>query len=279
MAASKSGSKKSGSSKSPSAQSASPKGGAAGKSKGSQSSSGEQSLSKHPIGKILVEQMRDLLFAEKALIAALPKMSKKATNDALVEAIDGHLEETHGHVERLEEAFELLGLKAKAQTCPAIQGIVEEAKELMDEMNEDENQLDAAICTGGRKAEHYEIGSYGTIIEFAKSLGFDDVADLLQQTLDEEIAADEKLHDLAAEIAAAAGPFEGASAGHSSSGAGGKSPRGSGSGGGRFDREVEAKPRGGAGFARSGAGRGNGSDSSAGTGNGGEGRRSEDDNE
>jgi ferritin-like metal-binding protein YciE len=144
----------------------------------------------------LVDEIRDLYNAEKQLTKALPKLAKSATSDELREAFESHLEETEGHVTRLEQVFELLDEKPRGKHCAGIAGIIEEGSELMQEDMEDA-VMDACLIAAGQKAEHYEIGSYGTCIAWAEALNLTEVAQVLQETLAEEKAADEKLTALA----------------------------------------------------------------------------------
>ena len=145
---------------------------------------------------LYVGELRDLYNAEKQLIRALPKMAKKASDDQLRQAFETHVEETKGHVDRLEQIFEKLGRKAGGKTCKAMQGIVEEGKEMMEEAEEPE-VLDAALIAAAQRAEHYEIAGYGTVRTYAKLLGDDQAAKILQKTLDEEGETDKKLSQLA----------------------------------------------------------------------------------
>jgi ferritin-like metal-binding protein YciE len=141
---------------------------------------------------MLIDEIRDLYHAEKQLIKALPKMAKAATHDDLREAIESHLEETREQVTRLEEIFAAMGEKVRAKPCPGMAGIIEEGSEHLQE--EDKGAvLDAAIIASAQRAEHYEIGAYGTCAAWARLLGFDEVVSLLEQTLEEEKAADKKL--------------------------------------------------------------------------------------
>jgi len=144
----------------------------------------------------LVEEIRDLYNAEKQLIKALPKMAKASTNDELREAFESHLEETEGQVTRLERVFELLDEKPRGKHCAGMAGIIEEGNEKLQEDMED-SVLDACIIKSAQSAEHYEIGSYGTAIAWAEALGLSEVAEILQETLAEEKATDEKLTALA----------------------------------------------------------------------------------
>ncbi len=145
---------------------------------------------------VLNESVRDLYSAETQLVKALPKMAKAASDPALKAAFTGHLQETRTQVERLEQVCELLGVKAKGKTCHAMKGLIEEGAEIIGEKGEPAAK-DAALIGAAQKVEHYEIAGYGTARTFASILGEDDVAALLQATLDEEGAADEKLTGIA----------------------------------------------------------------------------------
>jgi ferritin-like metal-binding protein YciE len=143
-----------------------------------------------------IEEMRDLYNAESQLVKALPKMAKKASNPELREAFENHLEETRNHVERLEEIFSRLGKKPTGKTCQAMKGLIEEGSELMQEEGSD-SVIDAGIISAAQKVEHYEIAGYGTVRTWASILGEEEAEDLLQETLDEEGAADETLTEVA----------------------------------------------------------------------------------
>jgi len=143
-----------------------------------------------------VEQLRDTYDAEKQLIKALPKLAKAATSAELRSAFETHLEETRGHVERLEQVFESLEEKVKGKHCDGIAGIIEEGKSIMEE-DFDEAAMDACLIAAGQRAEHYEMAAYGTLVAWARAMGHTEAADLLQETLDEEKAADEKLTTIA----------------------------------------------------------------------------------
>jgi len=145
---------------------------------------------------LFVDQLKDIYWAEKALTKALPKMVKNATTDELVEALKAHLEETKNHVIRLEQVFEAIGEKAVAKKCLAMEGLINEAQEIM-ESTETGVVRDAGIISAGQKVEHYEIATYGTLCTFAKTLGEDKAASLLAETLHEEKKADEKLSEIA----------------------------------------------------------------------------------
>jgi len=143
-----------------------------------------------------VEELRDTYDAEKQLIKALPKLAKAATSAELRSAFETHLEETRGHVERLEQVFESLEEKVKGKHCDGIAGIIEEGKSIMEE-DFDEAAMDACLIAAGQRAEHYEMAAYGTLVAWARAMGHTEAADLLQETLDEEKAADEKLTTIA----------------------------------------------------------------------------------
>ena len=144
----------------------------------------------------LVEEIKDLYNAEKQLVKALPKMAKGASSDELREAFESHLEETEGQVARLERVFELLDEKPRGKHCAGMAGIIEEGSEKLQEDMED-SVLDANLIASAQKVEHYEISAYGTAIAWAEALELSDVAQVLQETLEEEKAADEKLTALA----------------------------------------------------------------------------------
>jgi ferritin-like metal-binding protein YciE len=145
---------------------------------------------------LFVHQLQDIYYAEKQLVKALPKMADKATDAQLKQGFLTHLDETKIHVQRLEQVFQMHGVEAKAVDCPAIDGIIEEAEEVAGEV-EDKSVLDAALINAAQAAEHYEITRYGSLIAWAKQLGRNDCAMVLQKTLDEEKATDKKLTTLA----------------------------------------------------------------------------------
>jgi len=145
---------------------------------------------------LLVDQLKDLYSAENQLVKALPKMAKVASSDELREGFETHLEETEGQVERLEQIAERMEISLRGKKCAAMEGLVEEAKELISE-KPDENVLDAGLIAAAQKVEHYEIASYGCARTWAQQLGLEDVAELLEETLEEEKATDQKLNDLA----------------------------------------------------------------------------------
>ena len=145
-----------------------------------------------------MDELRDLYDAERQLTKALPKLAKASSNPELRTAFETHLEETRGHVDRLAEVFSSLDEKVRGKHCDGIAGIIEEGKSIMEE-DFDESTMDACLIAAGQRAEHYEMAAYGTLVAWARVMGHDEAASLLQQTLDEEKAADEKLSLLAEE--------------------------------------------------------------------------------
>jgi ferritin-like metal-binding protein YciE len=145
---------------------------------------------------LFIDELRDIYWAEKALVKAIPKMIKNATSQDLTDALQDHLEVTKCHVERCEKVFEMLGKPARAKKCEAMEGLTKEAEEIMNS-TEDGVVRDAGIISAAQKVEHYEIATYGTLCAFAKTLGKNDIADLLEQTLREEKEANNTLTDIA----------------------------------------------------------------------------------
>ncbi len=145
---------------------------------------------------LFVHQLKDIYYAENQILKALPKMIDKATSLELKKGFEDHLSQTHGHIERLKQVFTLHGVEISSTKCPAINGILEEADEVSSEV-ENKNVLDAALIASAQAVEHYEITRYGTLVAWAKQLGKPDCAKLFQMNLDEELAADHKLSDLA----------------------------------------------------------------------------------
>ena len=143
-----------------------------------------------------LDELRDSYDAEKQLTKALPKLAKAASNPKLRQAFEAHLEETQGHVQRLEQVFESLDEKVRGKHCDGIAGIIEEGKSIMEE-EFDDSAMDACLIAAGQRAEHYEMAAYGTLVAWAQAMGHTEAAGLLQQTLDEEKAADSKLSSLA----------------------------------------------------------------------------------
>ena len=152
----------------------------------------------NPVQELLVDQLKDLFSAENQLVKALPKMAKNATNEQLRIAFERHLEETRGHVARLEQIADELDVSLRGKKCKGMEGLIEEGKEAIEEFEDD--VLDAAMIGAAQKVEHYEIAGYGTARTHANLLGLTKVARLLQQTLDEEGRTDKKLTMLAERV-------------------------------------------------------------------------------
>ena len=144
-----------------------------------------------------VDQLKDIYWAEKKLVKTLPKLSEAATSEQLKNAFQNHLVETKSHVSRLEDVFSILGVPAHAVKCPAMAGIVDEGEDIIDETDSGTAQRDVGLIFAGQKAEHYEIATYGGMIQLANTMGYGEVAELLKQTLGEEKKADELLSDIA----------------------------------------------------------------------------------
>ena len=153
-------------------------------------------MTEKKLNDLFLTTLKDVYYAEKAILRALPKMAKAAESGDLKEAFVKHRDETAGHVERLEQIFDKLGKKASGKTCEAIKGIIEEGEEIMDDF-EDSDALDAGLIAAGQAVEHYEISRYGTLRTWAQQLGMRDAAKLLDQTLAEEKKTDELFTQLA----------------------------------------------------------------------------------
>jgi ferritin-like metal-binding protein YciE len=145
---------------------------------------------------LLLNELQDIYDAEKQLVKALPKMAKAASSKQLRQAFEGHLEETKTQVERLEQAFDRLETGTRGKRCEAMKGLVEEASQMMEEIKIPQ-VLDAALIAGAQKVEHYEIAAYGSVRALAEACGHQEVAQLLDETLEEEKAADHKLNQIA----------------------------------------------------------------------------------
>lgn len=150
---------------------------------------------RHPLHDLFEAQIKDLYSAENQIIKALPKMAKNATNPQLAAAFEKHLEETRGHVARLEQIAEELDFTPKGKKCKGAEGLIEEGKEVIEEFDDD--TLDAGLIGAAQRVEHYEIAAYGTARAHAELLGYRKAARLLQQTLEEEMRTDKKLTQLA----------------------------------------------------------------------------------
>lgn len=144
-----------------------------------------------------MESLKDIYWAEKRLTKALPKLQKAATTQELKDAIEEHLSQTQEHVARIEEAFQLMGKKAQAKKCEAMEGLVKEGESILEETEKGSMTRDAGIIAAAQKVEHYEIATYGTLVTMARTMGQDDVAELLAQTLAEEKQTDENLSTIA----------------------------------------------------------------------------------
>jgi ferritin-like metal-binding protein YciE len=143
-----------------------------------------------------LDELRDAYDAENQLLKALPKLAKASTGEQLREAFEAHLEETRGHVDKLEQVFASLDEKVRGKHCDGIAGIIEEGKSVMEE-DFDDDTMDACLIAAGQRAEHYEMAAYGTLIAWARAMGHEDAAVLLEEILEEEKSADEKLTSLA----------------------------------------------------------------------------------
>ena len=146
---------------------------------------------------LFIEELRDIYWAEKHLTKALPKMKKAATSKELAAAFEDHLAVTEQQIERVEQVFELLELTPRAKKCEAMEGLVKEAQSVIEELPKGSSVIDAGLIISGQKVEHYEIAAYGSLVQLAKTMGETEVANLLQQTLDEEKEADQLLTELA----------------------------------------------------------------------------------
>jgi ferritin-like metal-binding protein YciE len=164
-----------------------------------QNFSGRQIVKINSLHDLYVDQLRDLYDAENQLVKALPKMAEASASDELREGFEEHLEQTRGHVQRLEQIFERLGEKPKGKKCKGMEGLVKEGSETLDE-DMQEDTKDAGIIAAAQRVEHYEIAAYGTVRTYADLLGLDDDARLLEQTLEEEKETDQKLTQLAENI-------------------------------------------------------------------------------
>jgi ferritin-like metal-binding protein YciE len=145
---------------------------------------------------LFLNTLKDIYYAEKQILRALPKMAKAAESEELREAFQTHRAETEGQIQRLEQVFEAIGKRAQGKTCEAIQGIIEEGKEIMEDFAESD-ALDAGLIAAGQAVEHYEISRYGTLRAWAQELGLEDAAGLLEETLEEEKKTDKLLSELA----------------------------------------------------------------------------------
>lgn len=155
-----------------------------------------ETSAEHPLQQLLLDELADIYDAENRLVKALPKMAKAAVSEELKEAIQAHLEETQEHVEKVEQIFAAFGKPAKSKKCEAIVGLLTEADEIVKD-NKGKPTLDAAIISAAQKVEHYEIASYGTLHEWATVVGNAEAGALIEEILEQEKAADEKLTETA----------------------------------------------------------------------------------
>ncbi|WNW14013.1 ferritin-like domain-containing protein [Pseudomonas sp. DTU_2021_1001937_2_SI_NGA_ILE_001] len=166
------------------------------------------SASRKTFDDLFVHELSDIYSAEKQITRALPKLARASSDPELAEAFNSHLEETHGQIQRIDQLVESAGLKLKRMKCVAMEGLIEESKELLDEI-EKGPILDAGLIAACQKVEHYEIAGYGTLVAMARQLGMEDAASLLEETLQEEKSADEKLTRIAEQSVAQAQQQEG----------------------------------------------------------------------
>lgn len=145
---------------------------------------------------LLIEELRDIYHAEKQIARSLPKLAKAVSNETLRQAMQQHVEETKGQIDRLEKVFEHLDTRTRGKRCEAMEGLLDEAQEIL-EMGLAPEVQDAALIAAAQKVEHYEIASYGTLHAYASACGLKEVAQLLEETLNEEKTTDKKLNDLA----------------------------------------------------------------------------------
>jgi ferritin-like metal-binding protein YciE len=160
-------------------------------------------MDKNSLRGLFVDELKDIFSAENQITKALPKMAKAATSDELREGFEEHLEQTKGHIDRLQKIFEKLGEKATGKKCMGMEGLLKEGAEVMGDDFE-EAVLDAALISAAQRVEHYEMAAYGSVIAFAELLGENEAVSLLKETLEEEKETDEKLTELSQEINAEA---------------------------------------------------------------------------
>ena len=157
----------------------------------------EKQMKNSDFHKFFIDELKDIYWAEKHLVKALPKMQKAATSKQLIAAFEKHTAETDTHVQTLEKVFDLLGEKATAKKCEAMEGLLDEANTIIDDTDKGSMVRDAALILAAQKVEHYEIGTYGTLRTFAQNMGHTEVVKLLQKTLDNEKATDVALTKIA----------------------------------------------------------------------------------
>src|SRR5580658_8665039 len=157
-------------------------------------------MEQNALKELYIDELRDIYNAENQLTKALPKMAKAATSEDLRAGFEGHLEQTKGHVKRLEQIFTKMGEKPTGKKCKGMEGLIEEGKEMIEEEELEEEALDAGLISAAQRVEHYEIAAYGCVRTYATILGEENAASLLEQTLTEEKETDEKLTELAENI-------------------------------------------------------------------------------
>jgi ferritin-like metal-binding protein YciE len=162
-----------------------------------QSSSYTQEENNSMLQELFIEELRDIYWAEKHLVKALPKMEKAASSEDLANAFADHLAATEEHVSRLEQVFEMLGEKARGKKCEAMEGLVKEAESVLEDTEEGTSTRDVALIIAAQKVEHYEIAAYGGLATLAKTMGKPEIKDILGETLEEEKETDELLTQLA----------------------------------------------------------------------------------
>ena len=167
------------------------------RSKSASSKTASSAASGELLEKFMYDSLKDMYWAEKHLLKALPKLSKAATSEELKAALDEHADVTQEHVSRLEEVFELMGKKAQAKKCEAMEGLTKEAESIVEETEAGTSTRDVGIILAAQKVEHYEIATYGGLAQLAKTMGLSEVHDLLGQTLQEEKETDENLTAIA----------------------------------------------------------------------------------
>lgn len=167
------------------------------RSSGKQSSNGSQQDESSMLEELFLDELKDIYWAEKHLLKALPKMAKAATSEELKTSFTNHLEETRGQIDRLENAFEILGKRAQGKKCEAMDGLTKEGEGIIEDTEKGSRTRDVGLIIAAQKVEHYEIATYGSLAQLAKTLGKQDIAALMVETLNEEKAADEKLTQIA----------------------------------------------------------------------------------
>lgn len=169
------------------------------KSSGNTKSSGSATASQQNsmLEKFVVDMLKDIYYAEKQLLKVMPKMQKASTTNALKEAFENHIEQTREQVSRLEQVFELMGKKPQAKKCDAMDGLIAETQTVLEETEKGSMTRDVALIVSAQKSEHYEIASYGSLVQLSRTMGMDEAADLLELTLQEEKDTDQLLTSIA----------------------------------------------------------------------------------